>query len=76
MLFLGNIIFSPDLLPSYTQVLQQLLPLAHITNIFKVVLITNGDPTADMVALLSYFVLLALLIIALIIKKKEISDYI
>ena len=75
MLFLGNIVFSPDLLPAYTQVLQQLLPLAHITNIFKVVLITNGDPTADILALLSYFVLLAVIIAFIVIKRRDISQY-
>jgi ABC-2 type transport system permease protein len=76
MLFLGNIIFSPDLLPAYTQVLLQLLPLAHITNIFKVVLITNGDPTADMAALLSYFVLLALAVVAIVWKRRDITNYV
>lgn len=76
MLFLGNIIFSPDLLPVYTQVLQQLLPLAHITNIFKVILITNGDPTADVAALFSYFVLLALVIAVIVFKRRDISNYI
>ncbi|MFH1684699.1 MAG: ABC transporter permease, partial [Candidatus Micrarchaeota archaeon] len=48
MLFLGNILFSPDLLPVYTQALQQLLPLSHITNLFKIVLITNGDPSTNL----------------------------
>ncbi|NYZ73628.1 ABC transporter permease [Candidatus Micrarchaeota archaeon] len=75
MLFLGNIIFSPDLLPAYTQILQQLLPLAHVTSIFKVVLITNGDPTVDMMALLSYFVLLAALMTYLVMKRNDISSY-
>jgi len=76
MLFLGNIIFSPDLLPAYTQILQQLLPLAHVTSIFKVVLITNGDPAGDIAALLSYFVLLAMLMAYMVIKRMEISNYI
>lgn len=76
MLFLGNIIFSPDLLPVYTQILQQLLPLAHITNIFKVVLITGGDPSANMAALLSYFVLLALVIALLAWKRRDVSHYV
>jgi ABC-type multidrug transport system permease subunit len=76
MLFLGNIIFSPDLLPTYTQLLQQLLPLAHITNIFKVVLITGGDPAADMAALLSYFVLLALLLAFIVLKRRDITHYV
>jgi len=76
MLFLGNIIFSPDLLPAYTQILQQLLPLAHVTSIFKVVLITSGDPTGDMMALLSYFILLAALMTYLIMKRNDISSYI
>ncbi|MBD3210676.1 ABC transporter permease subunit [Candidatus Micrarchaeota archaeon] len=76
MLFLGNIIFSPDLLPGYTQILQQLLPLAHITNIFKVVLITNGDPAADLAALLSYFALLALGIALVVYKKRSINNYV
>jgi ABC-type multidrug transport system permease subunit len=75
MLFLGNIIFSPDLLPTYTQLLQQLLPLAHITNIFKVVLITSGDPAADVAALLSYFVLLALLIAFMVFRRRDIANY-
>lgn len=76
MLFLGNIIFSPDLLPAYTQILQQLLPLAHVTSIFKVVLITSGDPTGDMMALLSYFILLAALMAYIIMKRNDISSYI
>lgn len=75
MLFLGNIIFSPDLLPAFTRTLLQLLPLAHITNIFKVVLITNGDPTADFVALLSYFMLLAAVIAFILIRRKDITNY-
>ncbi|MDD5171566.1 MAG: ABC transporter permease [Candidatus ainarchaeum sp.] len=75
MLFLGNIIFSPDLLPSYTQILQQLLPLAHVTNIFKIVLITSGDPAADITALLSYFILLAALLTYIMIKRRDISNY-
>jgi ABC-type multidrug transport system permease subunit len=76
MLFLGNIIFSPDLLPSYTQILQQLLPLAHVTNIFKIVLITSGDPTTDIAALLSYFILLAALLTYIMMKRRDISSYI
>jgi ABC-type multidrug transport system permease subunit len=75
MLFLGNIVFSPDLLPNYTQILQQLLPLAHVTSIFKIVLITNGDPTGDMMALVSYFVLLALAMAFIVIKRRDISNY-
>jgi ABC-type multidrug transport system permease subunit len=75
MLFLGNIVFSPDLLPAYTQVLQQLLPLAHVTNIFKVVLITGGSPTADVVALLSYFVLLMILLAYVLVKRRDVSYY-
>lgn len=76
MLFLGNIIFSPDLLPAYTQIVQQLLPLAHITNIFKIVLITSGDPGASLTPLLSYFVLLALIIAILVFKRRDITNYI
>ncbi|MCI0503987.1 ABC transporter permease [Candidatus Micrarchaeota archaeon] len=76
MLFLGNIIFSPDLLPVYTQILQQLLPLSHVTSIFKVVLITNGDPAGDIAALLSYFVLLAMLMSFIIFKRRDITNYI
>jgi len=75
MLFLGNIIFSPDLLPAYTQILQQLLPLAHITNIFKVVLITGGNPLIDIIALLTYFVLLVVVLAFILIKRKDISNY-
>ncbi len=75
MLFLGNIIFSPDLLPAYTQILQQLLPLAHVTNIFKVVLITNGDPAVDVAALISYFILLAALMALMVWKRNEITHY-
>lgn len=75
MLFLGNIIFSPDLLPNYTQILQELLPLAHITSIFKIVLITNGDPAIDMGALLFYFVLLAAVIAFVMVKRKDISYF-
>jgi len=75
MLFLGNIVFSPDLLPNYTQILQQLLPLAHVTSIFKIVLITNGDPAGDMAALVSYFVLLALAMAFIMIKRRDISNY-
>ncbi|HID73130.1 TPA: hypothetical protein EYP38_04260, partial [Candidatus Micrarchaeota archaeon] len=76
MLFLGNIIFSPDLLPSYTRTLLELLPLAHITNIFKVVLITSGDPLADMSALGLYFVLLAAVIAFLVLRRKDITNYV
>lgn len=75
MMFLGNIIFSADLLPQYTQILQALLPLAHVTNIFRVVLITNGNPIIDIVALLSYFVLLVVLLTFTMIRKKDISSY-
>jgi ABC-type multidrug transport system permease subunit len=75
MLFLGNIIFSPDLLPAYTQVLQQLLPLAHVTSIFKVVLITNGDPAGDIAALLSYFVLLAIILAYIVFNRRDITNY-
>ncbi len=76
MLFLGNIIFSPDLLPAYTQIMQQMLPLAHITNIFKIVLITSGNPGASLVPLLSYFVVLALIIALLVYKRRDITNYI
>ncbi len=75
MLFLGNIIFSPDLLPIYTQVLQQLLPLAHVTSIFKIVLITNGNPTLDIGALATYFVILAAVLAAIILWRRDISHY-
>jgi ABC-type multidrug transport system permease subunit len=75
MLFLGNIVFSPDLLPVYTQILQDLLPLAHVTSIFKVVLITGGNPTADVIALLSYFVLLMVLLAYVVVKRRDISYY-
>ena len=73
MLFLGNIVFSADLLPKYTQTIQELLPLAHITNIFKLALITGGDPTADIVALFGYFLLLGAVIAYLVWRKKEIE---
>ncbi len=76
MLFLGNIIFSPDLLPLYTQVLQQLLPLAHVTSIFKIVLITNGNPTLDIGALLSYFIILALVLAGITLWRRDISNYV
>jgi ABC-2 type transport system permease protein len=76
MLFLGNIIFSPDLLPAYTQILQQLLPLSHVTSIFKVVLVTNGDPAGDIAALLSYFVLLAVLMAFIVFKRRDITNFI
>lgn len=76
MLFLGNIIFSPDLLPAYTQIVQQMLPLAHITNIFKIVLITSGNPGTSLVPLLSYFVLLALIIAVIVYKRRDITNYI
>ena len=75
MLFLGNIIFSPDLLPNYTQILQQLLPLAHITNIYKIVLITNGNPALDIAALLSYFILLALALTYIVIRRRDVSNF-
>gem|GEM_PF-1619785 len=75
MMFLGNIIFSPDLLPAYTQFLQELLPLAHITNIFKIVIVTNGNPIADITALVSYFVLLAALIGLVVWKRRDITAY-
>ncbi len=76
MLFLGNIIFSPDLLPQYTQILQQALPLSHVTNIFKIILITNGNPTIDIAALLSYFVLLIILMGYIVIKRRDITNYV
>jgi ABC-2 type transport system permease protein len=75
MLFLGNIVFSPDLLPAYTQVLQQILPLAHVTSIFKVVLVTGGNPAADVMALLSYFVLLMALLAYVVVKRRDLSHY-
>jgi ABC-type multidrug transport system permease subunit len=75
MLFLGNIIFSPDLLPAYTQVLQQALPLAHVTSIFKVVLITGGSPGADIAALISYLVLLSALLAYVIATRRDITKY-
>ncbi len=75
MLFLGNIIFSPDLLPMYTQLMQQLLPLAHVTSIFKIVLITNGDPAGDIAALLSYFILLALVMAYVVLRRRDITGY-
>lgn len=75
MLFLGNIVFSPDLLPAYTQVLQQLLPLAHVTSIFKVVLITGGNPAADVMALLTYFILLVALLAYVVVKRRDLSHY-
>jgi ABC-type multidrug transport system permease subunit len=75
MMFLGNVIFSPDLLPAYTQILQDILPLSHVTNIFKIVLITNGNPVADMAALIAYFVVLAALIWAVLWKRREITAY-
>ncbi len=70
MLFLGNIIFSPDLLPSYTQLLLEFLPLSHITTIFKIVLITSGDPTTNIIALLSYFAALAIIIAAIVYRTR------
>jgi ABC-2 type transport system permease protein len=76
MLFLGNIIFSPDLLPQFTQVLQQLLPLAHVTSIFKIVMITNGDPIVDMTALLTYFIVLSGLLAFFVINRKDITNYV
>jgi ABC-2 type transport system permease protein len=76
MLFLGNIIFSPDLLPQFTQVMQQFLPLSHVTSIFKIVLITNGNPTADMVALLTYFIVLGGIILFLVLKRRDITNYV
>ncbi|MCX6773546.1 MAG: ABC transporter permease [Candidatus Micrarchaeota archaeon] len=75
MLFLGNIVFSPELLPVYTQILQQALPLAHITNIFKIVLITGGSPGFDVAALISYFILLSIILLYVIITRRDISNY-
>lgn len=75
MLFLGNIVFSPDLLPAYTQILQQLLPLAHVTSIFKVVLITGGNPAADIAALITYFVLLSVLLAYVVTQRRDIGNY-
>jgi ABC-type multidrug transport system permease subunit/predicted nucleic acid-binding Zn-ribbon protein len=75
MLFLGNIVFSPDLLPAYTQVLQQILPLAHVTSIFKIVLITGGSPDADITALASYFLLLTILLAYVVTMRRDISNY-
>jgi len=75
MLFLGNIIFSPDLLPTYTRLIQALLPLAHVTSIFRIVLITNGDPVANITALLSYFVLLASILTYLILWRRDITHF-
>jgi ABC-type multidrug transport system permease subunit len=76
MLFLGNIIFSPDLLPQFTQVLQQFLPLAHVTNIYKIIMITNGNPLLDMTALVSYFIVLAGLLAFFVINRKDITNYV
>lgn len=75
MLFLGNIIFSPELLPAYTQVLQQALPLAHVTGIFKVVLITGGNPAIDIAALTSYFIILSILLAYVVITRRDITNY-
>lgn len=75
MLFLGNIIFSPDLLPNYTQILQELLPLAHVTNIFKIVMITGGNPTGEIAALLSYLIFLAAILALVIWKRRDIRDF-
>jgi ABC-type multidrug transport system permease subunit len=75
MLFLGNIVFSPELLPAYTQLLQQALPLAHVTSIFKVVLITGGNPGVDIAALISYFVLLSVLLAYVITMRRDITNY-
>ncbi len=76
MLFLGNIIFSPDLLPVYTQALQQLLPLSHITNLFKIVLITDGNPSTNLIALGIAFVILAIVQIITVMKRRDIGQYI
>ena len=76
MLFLGNIIFSPDLLPVYTQILQQLLPMAHVTNIFKIVLITNGNPTIDIWALMTYFIFLSGVAAFIIMSRRDITNYV
>jgi ABC-type multidrug transport system permease subunit len=75
MLFLGNIVFSPELLPVYTQLLQQALPLAHVTSIFKVVLITGGSPGVDIAALISYLVLLSVLLAYVVVMRKDITNY-
>jgi len=76
MLFLGNIIFSPDLLPLYTQALQQLLPLSHITNLFKIVLITDGNPSTNLIALGIAFAILAIVQIITVMKRRDIGQYI
>ncbi|MBU0527557.1 ABC transporter permease [Candidatus Micrarchaeota archaeon] len=76
MLFLGNILFSPDLLPVYTQALQQLLPLSHITNLFKIVLITNGDPSTNLIALGIAFAILGIVQAIIVMKRRDISQYI
>ncbi|HSB46826.1 MAG TPA: ABC transporter permease [Candidatus Bilamarchaeum sp.] len=76
MLFLGNIIFSPDLLPQFTQVLQQIMPLAHVTSIFKIIMITNGNPLVDMTALVTYFIVLSGLLAFFVINRKDITNYV
>ncbi|MFN7991489.1 MAG: ABC transporter permease [Candidatus Micrarchaeia archaeon] len=75
MLFLGNIIFSPDLLPTYTKILQQALPLSHITSVYKIIMITNGDPAGDMAALLSYFIILSGFLAFIVTRRKDITNY-
>jgi ABC-type multidrug transport system permease subunit len=76
MLFLGNIIFSPDLLPQFTQVLQQFLPLAHVTSIYKIIMITNGNPLLDITALVTYFIVLCGLLAFFVINRKDITNYV
>ncbi|MFH1285003.1 MAG: ABC transporter permease [Candidatus Micrarchaeota archaeon] len=70
MMFLGNVIFSRDLLPNYSQVAVDALPLAHVVDIFKKLLITGADIAPDAWFLLAYaFALLVL--ITLVLRRRE-----
>ncbi len=70
MLFLGNIIFSSDLLPKITQMIQAFVPLSHITNVFRISMISGADP-AGAIATLFGFVMFFGVVLAYMIQKES-----
>lgn len=69
MLFLGNIIFSSDLLPKVTQMIQAFVPLSHITNVFRISMISGADPQIAIATLIGFEVFFGF-ILALIISRE------
>ncbi|MBI5223518.1 ABC transporter permease [Candidatus Micrarchaeota archaeon] len=72
MLFLGNVIFSSDLLPKFTQFIQFFVPLSHITNIFKTSMITGGDPYLSILSLFS-FEILGMFVLLIVLKYRRLD---